>query len=295
MENEQAEQITSQFTESFAKILNRHGYGFQYSVLKKADELVTQRKSLWYFEACEFPVEVQGFGTKIDFVLQRDCRGWHTTPMFLLAECKRTNPALSNWCFVRAPYTHRNAYTDFERVILECVRREETGSLNTFAREMHTTTNAYHIGFEMRSNFKGDATGETGQAIEKAATQISRGLNGFIDAVVKNDELLEKSNQVDFLPVIFTTARLYVSDVDLSTADVGSGNVTLENERIKSVPWLFYQYALSPGLKHSLTPKMKGYSLATLLQWQYIRSIPIVSWSGIEEFLKWSSQLETDR
>ena len=37
MENREAK--GDQFTDSFAKVLNRHGYGFQFSVLKKADEL----------------------------------------------------------------------------------------------------------------------------------------------------------------------------------------------------------------------------------------------------------------
>lgn len=46
-----------QFTNSFAKVLNRHGYGFQFSILRKADELIKQRRCVWKLEACEFPVE----------------------------------------------------------------------------------------------------------------------------------------------------------------------------------------------------------------------------------------------
>lgn len=285
-------QVSEQFTQSFAKVLNRHGYGFQFSILKKADELIKQRRSAWQLEACEFPVDVQGAGTRIDFVLQRAARFYHPTPLYLLAECKRANPALSNWCFVRAPYTHSNSWgNETDRVIMECVLREEDGAVNTFAREIFSSEKVYHIGFEVRSNIKGDNVGETGQAIENAATQISRGLNGFIETIVKNEQLLKNVKQVDFLPVIFTTAQLYVSDVDISHADLETGNITLADGDVKSVSWLFYQYSLSPGLKHSVAPKMKGNSIPTLLQWEFIRSIPIVSWRGVEDFLAWSSMV----
>lgn len=287
-----SEQSNDHFAQSFAKVLNRHGYGFQFSVLKKADELIQNRWCTWRLEACEFPVEVQGAGTRIDFVLRNAEHGYRYTPIYLLAECKRANPALSNWCFVRAPYTHNNTWGDTERIIMECVLREEDGTLNTIAREILPSKNVYHIGFEVRSNVTGDKAGESGQAIENAATQISRGLNGFIETIVKNGKLTEDVRQIDFLPVIFTTAQLYVSDVDLSLANLQTGNVNLESDDVKPVSWLFYQYSLSPGLKHSIASKANVNSLATLLQWEYIRTIAVVSWNGVEDFLKWSSRLE---
>jgi hypothetical protein len=55
---------------SFNNQLDRHGYGFHYSVLSWAEELNTRRgASQWVFEVCEFPVAVQGIGTRIDFIL----------------------------------------------------------------------------------------------------------------------------------------------------------------------------------------------------------------------------------
>ena len=62
-------ELTEQFTHSFAKVLNRHGYGFQFSILRKADELIKQRRCACELEACEFPVAVKGAGTRIDFIL----------------------------------------------------------------------------------------------------------------------------------------------------------------------------------------------------------------------------------
>jgi hypothetical protein len=288
------QEISEQFSNSFAKVLNRHGYGFQFSVLKKAHELANQKKSAWQFEACEFPVEVQGAGTRIDFVLSREPFRSDFSFVYLIAECKRANPALSNWCFVRAPYTHSNALNDeyFGKFILEGILREENGLLKTFAREMFISSKIYHLAVEVRSNAKGDNVGETGQAIEAAATQVLRSLNGFIQTIFQSSEIIMRHRVVDLMPVIFTTAQLYATNANLSQADLQTGNIVLKTEDVQPMPWLFYEYASSPGLKHSVQDS-GGYSLAKLLEWRYLRTIPIVSPSGIEEFFNWASRFET--
>jgi hypothetical protein len=297
--SESNEEISDQFTQSFAKVLSGHGYGFQFSVLKKAEEVIKKLLRVqWIFEACEFPVEVQGAGTRIDFILCRTSRGSLAPPLFLVAECKRANPALSNWCFIRAPYTHSAASNELARdnMIMESLIGEgdiQIRTLRTSARRIFSSNAIYHVAVEVRSNVAGDHSGETGQAIERAATQVSRSLNGFIETMVQEPQIMDEAKRIDFLPVIFTTANLYVSEADLSQSDLHTGNITLKKEEVKAVPWLFYQYALSPGLKHSIPSREKGNSIATLLQWGYLRTIPIVSASGIEQFLIWASSLDT--
>lgn len=233
-------------------------------------------------------------GTRIDFIISRVGRRHDSTPLYLIAECKRANPSLARWLFVRAPYKHRAAEKgERDGVVLECVLHED-GILKSFAHEVSRSGEIYHLGFEARTNVKGDSEGETGRAIEEAATQVSRHLNGFIETVVREPNMVRlDSTHVDFMPVIFTTATLYTSDVDLSLADLETGKVELTAKQVRTVPWLFYQYALSPGLKHSVESKRKGYSsIATLLQWGYLRTIPIVSPQGIEPFLLWASTLD---
>ena len=102
----QPDDTTALVEKGFAEILNRHGYGFQYAVLKQAHILADSRDSSWRFIASEFPVRVQGFDTRIDFILKRATDNIFDQHFFLIAECKRANPAYSNWCFARAPYIH---------------------------------------------------------------------------------------------------------------------------------------------------------------------------------------------
>ncbi len=74
------------------KVLDSHGYGFQYSVLKRCLE---SRPTVWRVAATEFPVQLNTTDTHIDFVL-----GYRSH--LIVAECKRVNPAKSRWGFARS-------------------------------------------------------------------------------------------------------------------------------------------------------------------------------------------------
>lgn len=105
--------------------LNEHGYSFQQSVLKLAQDLIEQGKSSWVFQVGEFPVEVRDKGTHVDFVLQRvlkmDSRIKHKDEQttLMIAECKRANPAYSNWCFAKSPYLFRDKHDNMSPLIFE--------------------------------------------------------------------------------------------------------------------------------------------------------------------------------
>lgn len=262
----------------FGKVLNRHGYGFHYSVLRLAQDAAERGHSQWVFKAAEFPVQVQGTGTRIDFVLKLP----EDVPIFLLAECKRANPALSNWCFARAPYVRRNRTREY--LFAESIQRTTSGAKSVLAQGAELS-NAYHVALEVRSNQRGDPCGSGRGTIEAAATQVCRGLNGMVQAVAGNPELLEGANVVYFLPVIFTTADVWSSDVNLAAANHLDGTVDLRGTRFSREEWVHYQYHLSPGIKHSVRTGRVSTSVEELLDWGYVRTIPIVSASGIEQFL----------
>jgi hypothetical protein len=267
----------------FGKVLNSHGYGFHYSVLKVAEAMSKLNESNWLFEAAEFPVQVQGAGTRIDFVLKLS----YSPPVYLLAECKRANPRLSNWCFARAPYVRRNR-TD-EPFFVECVRRDTNEVIDSFAWEGMALPDAYHIALEVRSSEKGDPCGSGRGAIENAATQICRGLNGMVEFIAENGQILSNNTMVYFLPVIFTTAQVWASDVDLGTADIEGGSVDFEHTDLEEKPWVFYQYHLSPGIKHLHSPAERPATIGKLMDLEYVRTITVVTASKIQSFFRWSS------
>jgi hypothetical protein len=69
--------------------------------MRYCDELYRKGASRWLFEVAEFPVNVNGADTRIDFVLHaKSAWGHHST--YLVCECKRPNPALGEWAFMRS-------------------------------------------------------------------------------------------------------------------------------------------------------------------------------------------------
>ncbi len=268
----------------FHHVLNRHGYGFHYSVLRQAEAAYKAGRSKWGFEVAEFPVEVRGHGTRIDFILKhRDLNH------LLVAECKRVNPALADWCFVRAPYVRVNPRDG--RILAEHLVRGSDGRLVAGARPIGYSADAYHIALEMRTDAKGEATGASGRgAIEEAATQVLRGLNGLVEFYVRNRSVLKGIDEVIISPVIFTTANLWASDVDLSQAHSQTGDVDPASAGLLPKAYIMYQYNESPGIKHEYSPFPMPRDLGDILESEYVRTVHIVNARGVEGFLSYMSE-----
>lgn len=294
-------QPNDQLAQEFAKHLSRHGFGFQYAVIKYIKDLIARHQivmidDFWRFLMSEFPVDIEK-GSRVDFVLERSARSAYKR-LFLIAECKRANPATANWCFVKSPYPHRATWGSTEYVHLECLKKMMvTNTLRGVlaagvkANADHT---AYHLAFSLRTSEKGDedSKGNRQSEIEDAMGQTLRGANGFVMHFDRQPHLLEDKEQIGILPVIFTTAKLYTSDLKLDEAELATGKVTGGN--LKRAAWVIYQYTMSPGLKHTAVSGNSPGDLVDLYQSEYIRTVPIVSVEGIRDFMIWVSRLEFD-
>lgn len=261
------------------KVVGKHGYGFQYAVLKRAEELSAQRLSSWVFEVAEFPVGTADNPTHIDFILRNA-----PATVYLVVECKRADPARANWCFVKAPYTRRNA-REGELVFQEVQHQAET-LVAARPRTAYASLESTHLGFEIRAGTKGDVTA-TGPAIKEATAQVLRGANGLLDHLFPDQRTYrgDKSSVV-FVPVIFTTAKLWVAKGDLSAADLTSGSLPEEWGAPTSVPWLWYTHNQSPALRHRLpSPAPSAVPLAQALHAEYSRTIAVVGPEGVDAFL----------
>ena len=270
--------------------LNTHGFSFQYAVLKAADICFKDEESPWAFEVSEFPVAVNETPTHIDFILRNK-----NEPFYLVGECKRSNPALSNWCFVRAPYVSRSISSG-ERIVREVisVRPNNTSSPPRIGLDwIERSKDIYRLAFEVKSEDKGDSKQGRGQ-INEATTQALRGLNGlisfFVNYYMNKFKLplgmnFNNLSRVSFMPVIFTTAKIMVSDVDLSAADLESGNIDVSSVKLQPRDWIFYHFSQSPNIKHSFGNFKESEELSEVLYSDYTRTIPIVNSAGIRSFL----------
>jgi hypothetical protein len=268
--------------EEFVDTLNSQGYSYQQRVICAGKDVFTASRSPWRFLAQEFPIRVQGKDRHIDFILKHTER-----EVYLVAECKRANPAYCNWCFVE--YVHTGNPEDERATILEGVR---DGMVKPYL--LYRNEQQYHLGFEMKSGKVGDKHSYApGKGIDEAASQVCRGVNGL---AYNLHSVLKGGGAVDAIvvPVIFTTANLYISDLDLFNTDLVTGNIQGASSSLRQVEWLAYRYHQSPSLRHEQF-RLDGSqrtSLRAILTNAYARTIYIVNSNGIETFYGYLGDIE---
>jgi hypothetical protein len=270
--------------------LDVHGYGFQHAVVRAFKELLSRGRSPWSRPTVEFPVEARGKPTRIDIVLEHP-----QADIWLVCECKRVNPAYADWCFLRAPFSDRGSLA--RQVYLESlVWVDGPRRAVTRPTPLHGSDRIYHLGIEVKGTRQGDPRGRSAGAIEDAVTQVLRGQNGLIDFLGHSERAATELKVLSFLPVVITTANLWVTDADLSEAELASGHVDLSASSVTDTEWLWYHYPQSPGLKHQLLQKTDDtcdHLLTEALYSTFVRPIAVVSAAGLEafcqqaEFLYW--------
>ncbi len=92
------------------------------------------------------------------------------------------------------------------------------------------------LGFELKTGEKGDGLGSSEKAaINSAMSQVIRSTSGLIDNFYKTLPAAAHNNMSTyrFLPVIFTTAKLFVSHTDISRADLTTGKLPSDELQIE--------------------------------------------------------------
>ena len=112
------------------------------------------------------------------------------------------------------------------------------------------------------------------------------GVNGLITMLVSNAALLKSLTPIVLLPVVFTTADLYVTDARLNMANLTNGTVN-ENFYAEKVQWLWFEHNASPDLIADVQRVgIAGVNeLHHLLPHCHTRGLAIVGPTGIKPFL----------
>jgi hypothetical protein len=274
---------------SFNDTLKRHGYALPQAILQAA-ALANHRSdqewgtSMWQMEQTEFPVSVQGFDTRIDLVLRSFVRNG-TQSALMACECKRANPAYSAWCFCKYRRFVNKATGAYDNFYAQQIHSPNQGSDGLFVASVPLTgiqSSAYHLGLETKVEAKGDPAPENDQ-IEKACTQVCRGVSGLVEHYASHPKLVDTPHTI--LPVIFTTANLWVSDVSLWEADLVTGHPP-EVKELKAVDWVHYQYVMSPGLFYEHARHVEPKTLTDFFVTRALRTITIVHASKAETFFR---------
>ncbi|MEK6804648.1 MAG: hypothetical protein AABZ34_18600 [Nitrospirota bacterium] len=263
----------------FKEELDKNGYSFQDAIARAASQVGFGSMTYWEPWIPELPVEVQGAHTRIDFIFTNP-----SGSVYLVCECKRSNPALSNWCFAQTWFKSSNSL--FGKVYAESITDVGQGVLRSQIKEFASAENLYQIAVEVKSEQKGDSESDGRGQIEKAATQVCRHLNGLVNFLYTHTVLMRGRQQAAFVPVILTTANLWTTEIDLSSADIQSGKLNLEELPVHEAESLWYQYHQSPGLKHSCPVNYTAEKIDDILFYESVRPIAVVTPRGLERFLQ---------
>jgi hypothetical protein len=266
-----------QKAKAFEAALNRHGFALQYAVAQSAWRVASIGRSSWFPFLSEFPVRVQGADTRIDLVLVN--RNRPDRPRFFVVETKRANPALAYWCFAKSGL--RGAWG--LPVVCSEVLRKTNGQFRSEVRELHGSNVIFDVAVEASTGVKGDERGSSRGAIEDSVGQVCRGLNGLIEYFRLCDNVDEEN--LEFLPVVVTTAELLTTSKTLTESDLTTGTVALGGN-VQSRPWVYFRYPQSPGLKHLVPSSAAGTTeLVEALRIIFWKIVAIVQAEKLEEFL----------
>lgn len=281
-------QNIEQLSANLRKVLNTHGHAFHYAVIRRAEELHSERRSRWIFDGAEFPVSVRGVTTQVDLILTT--RSERTV---LVGECKRADPARARWCFAHAPYTWRDPYD--REAVFDCLMLTSAGTTTVRSpKTAHTGEPVYQMGFELKTDQRGDGLGQSDAAIDKAVAQVLRSTSGVLNHLSKNMNSLDASKGlVTVIPTVFSTAELWTTNVDLANADLESGNLLADSLDVVRKDWVWFSHNRSPALEAEPEINKPDKNLSLLgssrfsddLRRLFARTVAIVSPTGIDNFL----------
>jgi len=170
-----------------------------------------------------------------------------------------------------------------EEAIFDKISKQEEKLIST-ACFGYTKRNICHLGFEIKTNNPGDGISPNGSAINQAVSQVLRGTSGLI-----NHLFLHRSFSIEraigFIPVIFTTAQLFVTDADLGSANITTGELAKDKVQVEKVDWIWFNHNRSPDLRHDLGWGSSERDLSNELRREFSRSVAIVGVDGIDAFL----------
>jgi hypothetical protein len=264
--------------------LNRHGYGFQFAVIRECLRLRDKGSSSWSVDATEFPVDVKNTMLHVDVVLRN-------SNAVIAVECKRVNPAMGIWVFGKSALAERRE-GESTQVVLQRLERQGTDGAFISPRAPTSSAHQYHVGIEIRTrDQKGDAQGGRG-AWDDAVTQALRGATGIVHAVADEPNLFGRFDSMVVIPAIITTARLLACETDLGDASLDTGELPAELQ-VNSRPWLWFRVFASANVRPAkpvrvanlVPPLPSEHQFGELAASVFARSVAVVSANGLEEFL----------
>lgn len=264
--------------EKFVNALNVEGIFFQ----KYCTHLI--KKSGWKVDNEEYPVTfpkpssgILGKDGRLDIRASKKVRQKKLNVVIdLLIECKKADPNLSSWIFFKSEKKLKHSY------ILNCklkekINKESKGhskwEIETFSRDFSKSFKLSKIkvcndGRELKSEFtkkpqKNDTKTSTAR-IQNGACQVCHAFRSlyadeidFLREVLnKNNDPKDKTHIRIFIPIVVTTADLYVANFKAGDVKKIEGVIDYRKVKFSKSPQLLYEFPLPGHLQFSPMEKV---------------------------------------
>lgn len=180
--------------------------------------------------------------------------------------------------------------------MIETIFRNGKTKVGTTPMDFVSSERIFSLGMAIRADIKGDAElkSSTHTAIEDSVSQVLRCANGFMETLEREKyRLWPMISDVHILPVVITTANLFACNTDLSTSSISTGDLRVELGDLAPVDWLFLNFPMSLSLRHGLHRVQQTVDLPGFHKDEFVRTVAIVSSTGLESFVNELQQFET--
>lgn len=288
--------------------LNVHGGFFEQKVSYIINNFNPKKL---HFITSEYPVEVSHEESRLDvlgFIPYILSEG-NGSGIFLTIECKKHNPELNDWIFYPKIQnllygedysqcsflkTYPSTFDDGVHARIELSeRRYSDKPISGDCREVRGTYKDVSNGIKTKTS---------NSSITDASYQVTLATHSIVNEHVKLlDENIKKNNTPSYtvnayIPIIVTTANLFLLDYKLTDIDSKSGEISFDNAKLQSVDWLWYEYPVPPHLQMDIDIDFshKTTNIKNLRKYDFAvrRNILIVNSAQIEVALAWLIQLQ---
>lgn len=277
--------MSGEFSELLLNALNEQGYLFR----EACEQALNNKEGTtgWAVRASEYPVSLWGQETKADIVLRSKVTS--SPELYALVECKRADPSYIYWVF-GAPHFGDALCTTLG---LECreTRSDQPYKVNRLLEQLHfkfVTDSA--INWQEAKRGAGRRASTT-QNIENAFIQVLKGIGGLAQEQLDQRRKSRVLFKTFFIPVVVTTASLYVAyyetkDIDLATGKISKTKVLFgpKGQPAEEEPWVLVDYGVGENVAPEPIPKDYHGVDPAELQKHKIRSIFVVNSKSLVTF-----------
>lgn len=199
----------------------------------------------------------------------RNRHQWFNGLVLFSIECKRANPEIKNWVFSKDPSKEDAVLPTY---LLKIVKEKEVGHIKLFEHTIKKEGVFPGLGYNSLENldcclhgveFNNDLTNinrNQNEIIYKSLLQTNHALNALfckfkypfpnIEGLYFPGE--EEINKILFLPIVITTANLFIANYDPIKVDFKTGKIDQKDIKFNGPrKWLTYEFPLPDYLKHS--------------------------------------------